>query len=329
MNSRRTLFVEPGQRFGKLTVIREIPDTRARRVECQCECGNVITTPIRCLHQGERTSCGCKRRNPAPIGQRFGRLVVSYQLIGEAGPDGKRPRWMVCKCDCGGFKLTEVRNLLRGYTVSCGCRAAENPGAESMRTHGLANHPLYHVWYGMLQRCENPEDINYRNYGDQGVKVYEQWHDVATFITWIETNLGPRPDGTTGRKRRYPAYTIDRIDVTGNYEPGNVQWADSKTQASNKRTVAIEITCPCGQLFTAAARNAMYCSKACRELAANKRKWKQPIEFTCPCDNTFTSARPSARYCSKACGRRTENDQRQARRHRDTFRAPVQLSLFA
>ena len=37
--------------------------------------------------------------------------------------------------------------------------------------------------------------------------------------------MGERPDG----------YSIDRIDVNGNYEPKNCKWSSSKEQGSNKR----------------------------------------------------------------------------------------------
>lgn len=93
-------------------------------------------------------------------------------------------------------------------------------------THGLANHPLYSVWYSMLRRCENPKDPAYKNYGGRGIAVCERWHDVQLFIEDLERDLGPRPAGMS----------IDRFpDNNGNYEPGNVRWATDIQQARNKR----------------------------------------------------------------------------------------------
>ena len=93
-------------------------------------------------------------------------------------------------------------------------------------THGQANHPLYSVWYSMLQRCENPRNPAYKHYGGRGIAVCERWHDVRLFIEDIERDLGPRPAGMS----------IDRHpDNNGNYEPSNVRWATTLQQAQNKR----------------------------------------------------------------------------------------------
>jgi hypothetical protein len=78
----------------------------------------------------------------------------------------------------------------------------------------------------MKQRCLNPNDPAYFKYGGRGIKMYKPWQeDYFVFEKWILDNLGPRPEGMS----------LDRIDNDGNYEPGNVRWADFKTQAFNRR----------------------------------------------------------------------------------------------
>ena len=52
---------------------------------------------------------------------------------------------------------------------------------------------------------------------------------------------GAGEDFCVGREtmgKRPPGMTLDRIDVNGNYEPGNLRWADAKGQANNRRTAS-------------------------------------------------------------------------------------------
>ena len=74
----------------------------------------------------------------------------------------------------------------------------------------------------MKQRCLNPRNSAYFYYGGRGIKVCDRWNN--SFENFLE-DLGERPEGMT----------LDRIDPNGNYEPGNVRYADAKTQNNNQR----------------------------------------------------------------------------------------------
>lgn len=103
-------------------------------------------------------------------------------------------------------------------------------------THGLSSTSEYGIWSGMRKRCENPKCPAFKRYGGRGIVVCERWR--ASFADFL-ADMGPRPS---------PKHSLDRIDVNGNYEPGNVRWATAATQARNTRrnhtlTVGDETLC--------------------------------------------------------------------------------------
>jgi hypothetical protein len=75
----------------------------------------------------------------------------------------------------------------------------------------------------MLQRCLKPHHPEYKNYGGRGINVYESW--VESFDAFL-ADVGIRPS---------PSHSLDRIDVNGDYEPGNVRWMDPRGQTNNRR----------------------------------------------------------------------------------------------
>jgi hypothetical protein len=83
--------------------------------------------------------------------------------------------------------------------------------------------PEWGAWAGIKQRCFDPKSVSFDDYGGRGITMAPEWRD--DFLAFYE-HLGPRPS---------PAYSVDRIDVDGNYEPGNVRWATRSQQAANKR----------------------------------------------------------------------------------------------
>jgi hypothetical protein len=85
----------------------------------------------------------------------------------------------------------------------------------------------YTSYQAMCQRCYNPKASGWKYYGGRGIKVHPEWLGDGGFERFL-AHLGPRPDGMT----------LDRPNSNGNYEPGNVQWADKWEQARNKRPVS-------------------------------------------------------------------------------------------
>jgi hypothetical protein len=104
---------------------------------------------------------------------------------------------------------------------------ADKVGAVKRQSHGAANRgeilPEYNAWRGMKNRCYNPKEKWFDNYGGRGITVCPAW--INDFSAFFE-HIGPRPG---------PGYTVDRIRVNGNYEPGNVRWATVREQNLNQR----------------------------------------------------------------------------------------------
>jgi len=75
----------------------------------------------------------------------------------------------------------------------------------------------------MRQRCFNVNAVSYPNYGGRGITVCERWR--GSFDNFL-ADMGESPG---------PEFSLDRIDVDGNYEPGNCRWATRKEQRANRR----------------------------------------------------------------------------------------------
>lgn len=102
-----------------------------------------------------------------------------------------------------------------------------------MRTHGHAGRgacgrsPTYNSWRGMNERCYYPAHPFYGQYGGRGIRVCERWRGRGGFENFL-ADVGVRPVGLT----------LDRVEVDGDYEPGNVRWATKFEQRWNRRDMA-------------------------------------------------------------------------------------------
>lgn len=155
------------------------------------------------------------------MGDRFGRLLV----VGR-GPNtkGGGAQWL-CRCDCGEERVNTRKNLIKGRVRSCGCLRKETSREVGLRriTHGGSYTVEYRTWRSLIDRCTKPNSANWKHYGARGIGVCQRWLDgFENFIA----DVGNRPSDR---------HSLDRIDVNGNYEPGNVRWADWFVQSNNRR----------------------------------------------------------------------------------------------
>ena len=98
---------------------------------------------------------------------------------------------------------------------------------------GTTGHPLYEVYMEMRARCERSTHKRFADYGGRGISVCSAWRE--SFWNFVE-DMGERPAGKIASG--LTAWTLDRKNNDGNYDPSNCRWATWGEQVSNRRPSA-------------------------------------------------------------------------------------------
>lgn len=226
-----------GQCRGKVVVLERTsvvysPNGSQRaKILLQCVCGSepYETDWGNFKKKGEDYSCSECRPRLSELdltGQKSKHLTAISRA---EGTNNIGSRLWSCLCDCGNTVVRSAAYFVHGKNPSCGCFRTEN--MKGNVTHGFSNTPEHKTWCKLKERCNNPNSKDYHLYGGRGIKVCNRW--VGSFENFLE-DMGKKPEGK---------FSIDRLDVNGNYEPSNCRWATDFEQAQNKRfqkTIEVE-----------------------------------------------------------------------------------------
>lgn len=136
-----------------------------------------------------------------------------------------RDRTWFCRCSCGQEIVVRQGKLLAGAKKACNINGHRARVYECKDGGIRQRAPVeYRAWSKMLSRCRNPNEPRYPHYGGRGIKVCLRW---ATDFAAFYRDMGPKPRAH---------YTLERIDVDGDYEPSNCRWATKREQTRNKQT---------------------------------------------------------------------------------------------
>jgi hypothetical protein len=164
---------------------------------------------------------------PLPTNWKFQDLTGQshgfWTVLGYAGRSRTKATLWWCRCSCEALAVIPTNNLKFNRSTNCGCIRNLSTSARSTK-HGQTRQgkssPEYISFTGARQRCVSPTCKAYKYYGGRGIRF-----EFETFDQFFQS-VGPRP----GKE-----WTLDRLDVNGNYTPGNVRWATFETQARNRR----------------------------------------------------------------------------------------------
>lgn len=105
------------------------------------------------------------------VGRRQGRLTVEAFLGLRKFGRGKAAYFRF-RCDCGSSFDAQKSNVIGRPRSDCGCSRT----VIGIASAGASLHPLHKTWRHMLDRCANPNNKSFPDYGGRGIAVCDRWH---------------------------------------------------------------------------------------------------------------------------------------------------------
>ncbi len=144
-------------------------------------------------------------------GMKFGHWTVLRLDLGKRHPT----KWL-CVCECGQDRTVQAGHLKSGASTNCGCKRVPVIKHGQARTGRFSK--KYMTWRAIKSRCNHLSHPSSEYY--HGL-LCTHWQNYENFDADVEDP--PRDN-----------LTIDRIDNTKGYEPGNVRWVTMDEQHRNQ-----------------------------------------------------------------------------------------------
>ena len=141
--------------------------------------------------------------------------------------------YVTARCTCGVEKDVNLRMMEIGRTTQCkGCSSrATHIGRGHLIISSQLVARLQKRAAAMLQRCSNPNDPSYHNYGGRGVEF--RFASVKECVDYVLSELP---------HESYVGLDIDRVNNNGHYEPGNLRLATRKQNLNNRRNTRTPVS---------------------------------------------------------------------------------------
>lgn len=231
--------LKSGQKFGDYTVVADLGMVNKKhKIICKCDCGKEKETEYTLLNKSKRISCGCKEKieiKSLDLKKTNKKLLkdkkVKKYIIKEISAKrvkGKIKRRVLTKCkDCFHECEVDYQGLSETKYNCISCRKIKT--INKRKTETYKNKKLLRTVYSsMLQRCNNKNNPDYKNYGGRGIKVDSVWNKFNNFYKWSIENGWNK------------SLTIDRIDNDGNYSPNNCRFVNKAVQSRNNRNCKLD-----------------------------------------------------------------------------------------
>lgn len=191
---------------------------------CECQC-KYHTRKVKTISQMQQVkqclSCSRDERVEDLYGLSFGGWDVighSYRKNGHA--------ITLCQSKCEHTEVREIRNdLLKSDNPPMCSICRKNNG----RAFGLSKTRIHHIWDGMNRRCYDPNNKSYKNYGERGITICDEWLGKNGFLNFYNWALD---NGYS------ELLSIERMDVNKGYSPDNCTWIPMPDQSKN-RTITL------------------------------------------------------------------------------------------